>query len=56
VITNVFVAFPTYKGSRHKNIMSSPQDAINTATATAASVQALVAALQQHTLQPALQT
>jgi hypothetical protein len=56
VITNVFVAFPTYNGSRHKNIMSSPQDALNIATATAASVQALVAALQQHTLQPALQT
>jgi hypothetical protein len=36
--------------------MSSPQDALNIATATAASVQALAAALQQHTLQPALQT
>jgi hypothetical protein len=32
--------------------MSSPQDALNIATATAASVQALAAALQQHTLQP----
>jgi hypothetical protein len=42
---------------RHKNnIMSSPQDALNIATANAASVQALAAALQQHTLQPALQT
>jgi hypothetical protein len=36
--------------------MSSPQDALNIATATAASVQALAAALQQHTLQPGLQT
>jgi hypothetical protein len=36
--------------------MSPPQDALNIATATAASVQALAAALQQHTLQPALQT
>jgi hypothetical protein len=36
--------------------MSSPQDALNIATATAASVQALAAALQQHTLQPAQQT
>jgi hypothetical protein len=34
--------------------MSSPQDALN--IATAASVQALAAALQQHTLQPAPQT
>jgi hypothetical protein len=41
---------------RCKNIMSSPQDALNIATATAISVQALAAALQQHTLQPALQT
>jgi hypothetical protein len=32
--------------------MSSPQDALNIANATAASVQALAAALQQHTLQP----
>jgi hypothetical protein len=36
--------------------MSSPQDALNIATATAASVQALATALPQHTLQPALQT
>jgi hypothetical protein len=36
--------------------MSSPQDALNIATATAASVQALAAALQQHTLQPNQQT
>jgi hypothetical protein len=36
--------------------MSSPQDALNIATATAVLVQALAAALQQHTLQPALQT
>jgi hypothetical protein len=36
--------------------MSSPQDALNISTATAASVQALAAALQQHTLQPAHQT
>jgi hypothetical protein len=35
--------------------MSSPQDALNIATSTAASVQALAAALQQHTLQPAHQ-
>jgi hypothetical protein len=35
--------------------MSSPQDAINIATATAASVQALAAALQQHSIQPGLQ-
>jgi hypothetical protein len=35
--------------------MSSPQDALNVATAAAASVQALAAALQQHTLQPAQQ-
>jgi hypothetical protein len=35
--------------------MSSPQDAINVATAAAASVQALAAALQQHSLQPGLQ-
>jgi hypothetical protein len=35
-------------------VSSSPQDALN--IATAASVQALAAALQQHTLQPALQT
>jgi hypothetical protein len=35
--------------------MSSPQDALNIATATAASVQALAAALQQHSLQPGLQ-
>jgi hypothetical protein len=49
--------YQTYNGSRHKNnIMSSPQDALNIATATAISVQALAAALQQHTLQPALQT
>jgi hypothetical protein len=36
--------------------MSSPQDALHIATATAASVQALAAALQQHSLQPGLQT
>jgi hypothetical protein len=36
--------------------MSSPQDALNIATATASSEQALAAALQQHTLQPAQQT
>jgi hypothetical protein len=38
--------------------MSSPQEVLNIANATAASVQALAAALQQHTLQPqpALQT
>jgi hypothetical protein len=36
--------------------MSSSQDALNIATATAISVQTLAAALQQHTLQPALQT
>jgi hypothetical protein len=36
--------------------MSSPRDALNAATATAVSVQALAAAIQQHTLQPALQT
>jgi hypothetical protein len=48
--------YQTYNGSRHIPIMSSPQDALNIATAAAASVQALAAALQQHTLQPALQT
>jgi hypothetical protein len=53
---NVFVAFPNLHGSRHKNAsMSSPQDALHLATATAASVQALAAALQQHSLQPGLQ-
>jgi hypothetical protein len=36
--------------------MSSPQDTLNIATTTATSVQPLAAALQQHTLQPALQT
>jgi hypothetical protein len=36
--------------------MSSLQDALHIATATAVSVQALAAVLQQHTLQPALQT
>jgi hypothetical protein len=35
--------------------MSSPQDALHIATATAASVQALAAALQQHSLQPSQQ-
>jgi hypothetical protein len=35
--------------------MSSPQDALNNATATAASVQALAAALQQHSMQPGFQ-
>jgi hypothetical protein len=57
VIQKRFVALPNLHGSRHKNnIMSSPQDALNIATAAAASMQALAAALQQHTLQPALQT
>jgi hypothetical protein len=32
------------------------QDALHLATATASSVQALAAALQQHSLQPGLQT
>jgi hypothetical protein len=36
--------------------MASSQDALQLATATAASVQALAAALQQHSLQPGLQT
>jgi hypothetical protein len=36
--------------------MASPQDALQLATATAASVQALAAILQQHSLQPGLQT
>jgi hypothetical protein len=55
VIKNVFVALPNLQRfATQNNIMSSPQDALN--IATAASVQALAAALQQHTLQPALQT
>jgi hypothetical protein len=36
--------YQTYNGSRHKNTMSSPQDSLH--IATAASVQALAAALQ----------
>jgi hypothetical protein len=44
----------TVRGTKN-GIMSSPQDAFNIATATAASVQALAAALQQHSLQPGLQ-
>jgi hypothetical protein len=51
VIQNVLSHFQTYNGSRHKKAMSSSQDALHIATATAASVQALAAALQQHSLQ-----
>jgi hypothetical protein len=57
VIQKRFVALPNLQRfATQNNIMSSPQDALNIATATAISVQALAAALQQHTLQPALQT
>jgi hypothetical protein len=56
VIQKRFVAFPNLQRFVTQNNMSSPQDALSIATATAALVQALPAALQQHTLQPALQT
>jgi hypothetical protein len=56
VIQNVLSHFQTYNGfATQNNIMSSPQDALNIATATAASVQALAAALQQHSLQTSQQ-